>query len=156
VIEHREPRVTTVRNWKIYVVLFSIGAALLIWAAECVKQTTEAETNLHSALIVVDMIYEYVESRHGWPASWADLEPMRQELVRQHNPWAKDMRQLMQRVDVDFDAKNDLPSNDTWLVRPPIRPHIPYYPAPFNTRMGSLIQSVNQCRGAMGVGTSEE
>lgn len=111
-----------------------------------VKRSSNAEANLHSALAVVDMLEAHVKDKCRWPSSWSELEPYRLDQVNRGNPWAAKMGELIERVDVQFEFNDILPMDVDFSIQRPVHPHTPYYPAPFETRVGSLVTAVKNCR----------
>lgn len=133
--------------WRICLAVFClllIFLGRLVWLV--VDESNQAEHNLHYACEVTEMIESFVQDNCRWPKSWDDLEPYRLKKVQSGNYWARDLQEMVDRVQVRFDFDSGLPKDEDFTTDPPIQPHAPYYRSSFEVRIELLRDAISNCQ----------
>jgi len=113
-----------------------------------IRSSLTAERALHTNLLVVAVVREYVVDHNGaWPRCWQDLEPSFSRR-RAMFGWPEDGEDVRRYVSVDFEADPDKLATQSVEQFVAIQPQGPCYPYKDHPEVARLLDAIRQSRRA--------
>jgi hypothetical protein len=126
--------------FSVVIVAVLIGAG---FAYVAISRSLHAENALHSTLLTLRLLNEYVALHDGeWPASWTDLEALRPDDRTSMYDWPEDSRKVQEYVEIDFTANSKLLAEQSIDDFGAVRSIGPYYPWKDYYEVENLLNSL--------------